>query len=174
MAQGSIFSLFGSELSAETFDAQSFPLPRIANGVRVEVVAAGVVYEAPLLHVDPLQINAIFPSDVPVGPATSRVVRAGQASNAEPVKVVRTYPGLFVTNALQVRQEAHSNHRQEAAAQRYVDGQPQQLTLDAPAYPGGYVTLWSTGLFGPRGLDDVPVGLASRPAPRARVIVGGK
>lgn len=148
-------------------------MPRQVNGVRVEVVAAGIVYEAPLLHVDPKQINAIFPSDVPVGPAVVRVVRSGQTSNAEPVKVVRSYPGVFVTNAHQVQQHAYSNHRQEAAAQRYVNGQPELLTLDAPAYPGGEVTLWTTGVFGARGLDDVPIALAYRPTPQVRAFVAG-
>lgn len=175
VAQGSIFSVFGSELSAGTFDADSFPLPRQVIGVRVEVVAADMVYEAPLLHVGPEQINAVFPSDVPVGPATVRVVRDGQQSNAEPVKVVRTFPGLFETNAHQVQQQAYSNHRQEAAAQRYVDGLPEPLTLDSPASPGGDVTLWTTGVFGSRDLDDVPSALASRPTPRSpvRVFVAG-
>lgn len=173
MAQGSIFSLFGSELSADTFDAESFPLPRQVNGVRVEVLAQGMVYEAPLLHVDPKQINAIFPSAVPIGPAAVRVVRDGLESNAEPVTVVRSYPSIFVTSAWQVEQQAYSNHRQEAAAQRYIDGQPEPLTLDAPASPGGDVTLWTTGVFGPRGLDDAPIAFAYRPTPQARAFVAG-
>ena len=175
VAQGSIFSLFGSELAVNTFDADSFPLPRQVQGVRVEVVAAGVVHQAPLLHVGPEQINAVFPSVVPVGPAAVRVVRDGQTSNAEAVKVVRSYPGVFVTNAHQVQQEAYSNHRQEAAAQRYVDGLPEPLTLDSPASPGGDVTLWTTGVFGSRDLDDVPSALASRSTPRSpvRVFVAG-
>lgn len=173
VAQGSIFSLFGSELSAGTFNADSFPLPRQVSGVRVEVVAAGIVYEAPLLHVAPKQINAVFPSAVPVGPAAVRVIRDALASNAEPVKVVRSFPGVFTTNGHQFLQQAYSNRRQEAAAQHYVDGQPEPLTLDAPASPGGDVTLWTTGVFGPRGLDDVPIALASRPTPRVRAFVGG-
>lgn len=173
VAQGSIFSLFGSELSAGTFDAKSFPLPRQVNGVRVEVVAAGIVYEAPLLHVSPKQLNAVFPSAVPVGPAAVRVVRDALESIAEPVTVVRSYPSIFVTNAWQVDQQAYSNHRQEAAAYRYVDGQSEPLTLDAPASPGGEVTLWTTGVFGPRPLDDAPIALASRPTPRVRAFVAG-
>ena len=166
--------MFGSELSGDTFDADSFPLPRQAIGVRVQVVAAGAVHEAPLLHVDPKQINAVLPSSVPVGPATVRVVRDSLASNAEPIKAVRSYPGLFVTNAHHFLQQAYSNHRQEAAAQRYVNGLPEPLTLDAPASPGGDVTLWATGLFGPRTVDDAPILLTNRSTPHARVIVGGK
>ena len=80
IAQGSIFSLFGSDLSATTFDAVSFPLPRAVNSVRVEVVAAGVV-------------------------------RDGQTSNAEPVKVVRTFPGVILTGPFQHEQGTYSNHR---------------------------------------------------------------
>lgn len=173
VAQGSIFSLFGSDLSAETFDADSFPLPRQAVGVRVEVVAAGIVYEAALLHVSPKQINAVFPSAVPVGPAAVRVVRDALESNAEPIIVIRRYPSIFVTDAWQVQQQAYSNHRQEAAAQRYVNGQPEPLTLDAPASPGADITLWTTGVFGPRPLDDVPITLAYRPAPQVRAFVAG-
>jgi uncharacterized protein (TIGR03437 family) len=130
--------------------------------VRVEVVAAGVIHEAPLLHIGPLQTNAIFPSDVPVGPAEVRVVRSGQTSNAEPVKVVRRYPGLFTLDPLQIEEPAYANERQQAAAQRYVGGQAQQLRQDRPAYPGGDVTLWATGVFSAPGIDDRPFGLAAR------------
>ena len=174
IAQGSIFSLFGSDLSATTFDAVSFPLPRAVNSVRVEVVAAGVVYEAPLLHVDPLQINGVFPSDVPIGPASVRVVRDGQTSNAEPVKVVRTFPGVFLTGPFQHEQGTYSNHRQEAAAQGYASGDAQQLTQARPSEPGGIITLWATGLFSTPGIDDAPVAFAARPFSPVRVIVGGQ
>lgn len=174
VAQGSIFSLFGSGLSAEAFDAVSFPLPRQVNGVRIEVVADGIVYEAPLLHVGPLQINAIFPSDVPVGAAEVRVVRDGQTSNAESVKVVRWFPGLFILDPIQLDDSAYANQRQQATAQRYVDGQVQQLRQDRPAYPGGDVTLWATGVFATPGSDDRPILLINQGTSPLRVLVGGK
>lgn len=41
IAQGSIFSLFGSDFSAETTAAEGFPIPRNLGGVEVEVVAGG-------------------------------------------------------------------------------------------------------------------------------------
>jgi uncharacterized protein (TIGR03437 family) len=154
IAQGSIFSLFGSDLAVTTFDA-------------------GVVYEASLLHVDPLQINGVFPSDVPVGPASVRVVRDGQTSNAEPVKVVRTFPGVFLTSPFQHEQGTYSNHRQEAAKQGYTSGDAQPLSQAHPAEPGGIITLWATGLFSTPGFDDAPVAFAARRFSPVRVIVGG-
>ncbi len=171
IAQGSIFSLFGLEFSDGAARAVDFPLPKELLNVRVEVIANSTVYEVPLLYVSPLQINGIFPSDVPVGPAQVRVIRSGQTSNVEPVKVVQTYPGIYIAQPVE---QAYSNLRQLAAAQRQASGEVQQLLQDRPAYPGGVVTLWGTGLGGVPGGDDWPVIVMGRPVSAVRVLVDGK
>jgi uncharacterized protein (TIGR03437 family) len=171
IAQGSIFSLFGSDLSVETASANVFPLPRLLADTEVEVMAGGIVYTAPLLYVSPLQINGIFPSDVPIGLALVRVVRLGQPSNWEEIKVVRSYPGIYTVAP---DHSVYSNQRQLAAAQRYVSGAPQQLQQTSPASPGNIITLWATGLFATPGFDDTPVGFSSRVSSPVRVFVGGE
>lgn len=134
-------------------------------------MARGISYTAALIHVGPLQINGVFPSDVPVGPALIRVVRSGQPSNWEVIKVVRSYPGIYTVTP---DYSVYSNQRQLAAAQRYASGVPQQLQQTSPASPGGVITLWVTGLRGATGGDDKPVIVIGRPFDEVTVLIGGK
>jgi uncharacterized protein (TIGR03437 family) len=168
IAQGSIFSLFGSELSTSTLQADSLPLPRNLAGVRVKVIADGVVYEAPLFYVSPLQINGVLPSDATVGPASVRVIRDGVGSNLAAIKVVRIYPGIYARTDPSY-EPAYQNLRQVAVAQRPGFGGSQGLRQDRAAAPGGIVTLWATGLGGV-----VPVSTSGRDDAPFRVVVGGK
>ena len=168
IAQGSVFSLFGSELSTSAVQADSLPLPRNLAGVRVEVIADGVVYEAQLFYVSPLQINGVLPSDAAVGPASVRVIRDGVGSNLAAIKVVRIYPGIYARTDPSY-EPAYQNLRQVAVAQRPGFGGSQNLRQDRAAAPGGIVTLWATGLGGA-----VPVSTSSRDDVPFRVVVGGK
>ena len=63
LAPGSLFTLFGSRLSASTEQASSLPLPTRLGGAEVFVNAV----RAPLLYVSPTQINGQVPVETPVG-----------------------------------------------------------------------------------------------------------
>ena len=64
LAPGSLFTLFGSQLSASTAQApRQFPLPTRLGGAEVFVNAV----RAALLYVSPTQINGQVPVETPAG-----------------------------------------------------------------------------------------------------------
>jgi len=91
---GGILSLFGSKLSASVATANSLPLPRTLNGVRVTVNGA---VDAPLFYVSPTQINFQMPVEV-TGTSASLVVSNGSiAGPLATVAVTAEAPGIFTT-----------------------------------------------------------------------------
>ena len=74
IARGSIFSIFGSDLGPEAgAEVSSFPLRTSLAGVSVKVTQGETSVDAIPLFVRDGQINAIMPSDAPLG----RVSRKG-------------------------------------------------------------------------------------------------
>ncbi len=140
LAQGSLFSIFGSNLGPEAgVLAEGFPLGTELAGVSVDIQASdGRLFAAIPLFVSSGQINALLPSDVPIGLNLVSVHRDGVASGFTAVKVVRSSFGMFAHGSGTVR---------TAAAQRFIaeDNQP-LATREAPARPGDTVVLWGTGL----------------------------
>jgi hypothetical protein len=140
LAQGSLFSIFGSGLGPEAgISAAGFPLATDLAGVSVEIQASdGRVFAAIPLFASSGQINALLPSNVPVGLNLVSVRRDGMASGFAAVKVVRSSFGLFALGSGAVR---------TAVAQRFVSESDQPLaTREAPARPGETLVLWGTGL----------------------------
>ncbi len=142
VAQGSIISIFGSDLGPKGLEAREFPLPLALGGVRVEILADdGRTLGAPLLFVSTSQINAILPSETPVGRQEVRVIRDSVGSAARSIKVVRSSVGVFTEDNVGLRQPAGSRLLQALR-------------------PGERLTLWLTGL-GPVQASDTarpPVG----------------
>lgn len=150
LAQGSLISIFGSGLGPEPgVSAGSYPLATVLGGVSVEVQTADSRTLAALpLYAGAAQINAVLPSETPVGLNLILVRRDGVASNAVAVKVVRGSFGIFTLGSGAVKQ---------AVAQRFVSEQEQPLaTFEAPARPGETVVLWGTGLGPVQGPETNP------------------
>lgn len=139
LAQGSLISIFGSNLGPESGVSAEFPLGTELAGVSVEIqTAAGGALAAIPLFVSSGQINALLPSATPVGLNLLSVRRAGVASASTAIKVVRGSFGLFAFGSGVVR---------TAVAQRFVSESELPLaTNDVPARPGETVVLWGTGL----------------------------
>ncbi|MEX2302248.1 MAG: DUF192 domain-containing protein [Bryobacterales bacterium] len=140
LAQGSLISIFGAELGPEPgVSAEQFPLAMELAGVSVDIQTSdGRVLAAIPLFVSAGQINALLPSETPVGLNLVAVHRGGVASGLAAVKVVRSSFGLFAFGSGVVR---------PAAAQRYVSETDHPLaTSAAPARPGETVVLWGTGM----------------------------
>ena len=157
IAQGSIFSVFGQAIGPEAVEAREFPLPTELGGVSLEVETnAGEVFRPFLLYAGPEQVNAVLPSQVPVGEHRLRALRDGAASNTVRFKVVRSSVGIF-------GQEGFSYGTPRPA------GAP---PLSAPLTRGDALTLWATGL----GPIDAPDSLEAPVGPVAgsiHVFVGG-
>lgn len=75
---GSIVSIFGTRLSQGEQIATRFPLPRQMNGVTINVNGA----PAPLLYVNPGQVNFLLPYDVGEAAPRVTVANAGVESSA--------------------------------------------------------------------------------------------
>src|SRR5262249_9861287 len=81
VAQGSMFSLFGTDLGPPAgMQAAGYPLPAALGDTSVRVTAGGRSCDAWMVYASAAQVNAILPSDVPVGEAQIVVTHAGQTS----------------------------------------------------------------------------------------------
>jgi len=156
IARGSIFSVFGRAVGPRNaVQAIRFPLSPALGGVTITVSKRGFP-DTPVipLFVSEGQVNAIMPSNAPLGAATLRVRYDDQdgAPSSIPVDVTITESnvGLFTANA---------SGRGPVIANNFVSQteQPRNST-EQSAIQGQVVTLWATGLGGIAGSD------AERPA----------
>ncbi|MCB1022497.1 MAG: hypothetical protein KDC27_21385, partial [Acidobacteria bacterium] len=82
VAQGSIFTVFGRGLGpAAGAQAAAFPLSESVAGVSVEVCQTSTCVAALPLFVRADQINAVMPSNAPLGAASLRVTVDGEPGN---------------------------------------------------------------------------------------------
>jgi uncharacterized protein (TIGR03437 family) len=95
IAQGSIFVIFGTQLSNASTGLQNVPLSTMLQGVSVTVAVGDVTKLAFLYYVTPTQIAGILPSSVPVGTGTIIVNNNGQVSSAAPLKVIQSDFGIL-------------------------------------------------------------------------------
>jgi len=141
LAQGSIFSIYGTNLGPASSPALAFPLQTALAGVSVQVASEGVAVNAIPIFVGPNQINAVLSDGTPTGAATLTVTYSGQTSAAVPVQIIAHSMGIFTANV--------SGYRGGV-----ITGANGQLySLDSPANPGEAATLWGTGI-GPSPGDD--------------------
>jgi len=139
IARGSIFSIFGRELGPDQgVTVSAFPLGASLAGVSVDVCQDDACVSALPVFVGRGQVNAIMPSNAPLGEVSLRATFDGQAGNFSPATVVETSVGLFAVN---------SGGFGPGIVQNFVatDNQPLNSTLTS-AGSGQVVTLWGTGL----------------------------
>ena len=147
IAQGSIFSIFGSGIGPATLARVStFPLPTTLSGVSIKVIQGSATVNAIPLVVTAGQVNAIMPSNAPLGRVAIQVTYNGTASNTTAATVVANSFGIFAAN---------SGGFGPGILQNFISQTNQPLnTLVQTAAPGQVITLWGTGL-GPVSADNV-------------------
>jgi uncharacterized protein (TIGR03437 family) len=138
IAEGSLFSIFGSALGPSQAATQSsFPLTYSFSGVSIQVSQGMTTVNAIPLYVSAGQINAIMPSNAPLGWASVWVTFNGQ-SNPSPVYIVHDSPGIFTSTGTGIGpgavQDALSN------------GGLVNNSYQAAAAPGQTVQIYLTGL----------------------------
>ncbi len=94
IAPGSIFSIFGTNLTALSGGSTSVPLSTTLVASSVSV--AGL--PAPLYYVGTNQINAQVPFAVPTGTQKVSVAVSGLESNSITVPIANSAPGIFLYN----------------------------------------------------------------------------
>jgi uncharacterized protein (TIGR03437 family) len=164
IAQGSIFSLYGTGLGPATgVQVSAFPLQSTLAGVSMQIQQGATSVSAIPIFVSAAQINAIMPSGAPLGKVQIRVSYQGATSNPGYVNVVGASFGIFTISGLGFGPGVVRNF--------VSSGQPPLNSLLQSAGPGQTVTLYGTGL-GPVNSDTTapPAGNLST---KVDVFVGG-
>jgi uncharacterized protein (TIGR03437 family) len=162
LAQGSLISIYGSQLADSAAIAAGLPLETNLNDVQVYIGATAL----PLLYVSPGQINAIIPYSLPANTSAPLLVQRGAAATLSavvPIQIAGTQPAVFLVGP------------QQGAI---VD---QNNVLLGPANPtkaADTIVIFCTGLGPVTG--GVPAGTPSPSSPLARttnvvsVTIGGQ
>jgi uncharacterized protein (TIGR03437 family) len=142
IAQGSIFSIYGTDLGPPSSPALAYPLQTTLADVSVQVSSGSTSLNAIPIFVGPNQINAILPESTPIGAAaTLTVTYNSQASNAVPFQVIANSFGIFTLNST-------------GAGVGVITGANYQLySVNSPANPGDAATIWGTGIGASPGDD---------------------
>ena len=141
IAQGSILSIFGTNLGPTQSPGLAFPLQTKLGGVSVQVTAGGNSFDAIPLFVGPGQINAILPSKTPTGSATLTVTTSAGISTPATFQVVDHSFGINSVN-------------QSGAGPGIVDDHNYKLiTQNSAAEAGDVVIIWGTGLGAVAGTE---------------------
>jgi uncharacterized protein (TIGR03437 family) len=140
IAQGSFFSIFGNNLGPPNpgVKATSYPLQPNLSGVSVTVSDGnGNSVQALPVFVAQFQINAIMPSNAPLGAVKITATYNDVIGPSQNATVVKSAFGAFAVAA----------GRGPGIVQNALpDGTRPLNTTLATALPGTYVVLWGTGL----------------------------
>jgi uncharacterized protein (TIGR03437 family) len=160
IAQGSIFSIYGSGLGpASWVQVNKFPLQTTLGGTSVTVTVHGAQVSAIVLGTDGNQVNALLPSNTPVGNGTFTVTHDNQTSAPASIQVVASAFNIYAFN-------------QQGNGQAIATDVNYQLnTIIHVFHPGDYVVLWGTGLGAINGNDADAPPIGNLPTPIA-VYVG--
>ena len=143
IAQGSLFAIFGKGLGpAKGVQVSGFPLnAQNFQGTSITATVNGTTVEVPVVFTRTDQVNALLPSNTPVGTGTLTLSYNGAASAPAPIQVVKSSFGIFSTT---------SNGSGQGAI---LDTGNSQLSYTLAAHPGDTVILYGTGL-GPVAGDE--------------------
>jgi uncharacterized protein (TIGR03437 family) len=149
VANGSIGSIYGAELTSSVAAAAGLPLPTTLGGIVVRIGGE----PAPLYYASPTQINFLIPKNAAGEDVV--VVREGIASDAMALPLVPVAPAVFTMDGWPAG----------PAAATHDDGR--LVTAQDPALPGEPITLYLVGLgarnpnvLAPEVLPAVRVGAA--------------
>ena len=168
LAQGSFFSIYGSSVGPDApVQASTYPLPMSLGGVTVQITQGSSTYSAYLVFVYKGQINAILPSDVPVGSAQITITYNGLTSQPATITVAKASFGVFFQQV---------NGVSLAIAQNVNSATDYPLNLPGnPAKPGQIVIFWGTGLGPISGVDNMaPGAIGDMTSVPVTITVGGK
>ena len=164
IAQGSMFTIYGSNLGpAASWTVSQFPIPSTVNNVTVTVTQGSTNMPAYLLYVQANQINAIMPSNAPLGNAQITVTYNGIIGASAAVTIVKVAFGIN-----------SANYGSGPGIIKNYDGSnnPPLNTASTPAKPGQVEIVVGTGL-GPITTPDNQSPPAGAPTTPVQVLVGG-
>jgi uncharacterized protein (TIGR03437 family) len=163
IARGSIFAIFGTGLGPASSPPLAFPLSSTLGGVSITVTQGTSTVNAIPLYVSASQINAIMPSNAPLGRVSVSVTVNSTKGPPSPATVVNASFGAFTINGAGFGPGAALNVL------------PSTLPLNLPnvaAKPNQYVALYGTGLGPVTYADNVAPTQVNLPT-QTEVFVGG-
>jgi uncharacterized protein (TIGR03437 family) len=163
IAQGAQFSIFGSNLGPPTTPALTFPLATTLSGVSISITQGTATVAAIPVFLSPGQINAIMPSNAPVGMASLRLTYNNSRSNYVPVRVVASSFGIFTSTGTGQGPGSIENYSTTALPLN---------SLNSAAQPGQVEILYGVGLGAGLGPDNVAPTSGNLPT-QTEVFVGG-
>lgn len=163
IARGSTFAIFGRNLGPGVTPQLSFPLSTTLSGVSIAITQGNTTVNAIPVGLTAGQINAILPSNAPLGQASLRLTYNGVRSNAIPVQIVNSSFGVFTAN---------SAGNGPGILQNAIGNTLPINSLQSSITPGGIVVLWGTGL-GPVLFGDNVAPIAGNLPTQTEVFVGG-
>ena len=181
IAQGSVFSIYGSNLGPTNgVQVNAFPLQTTFQNVSIKVFQRNTSVDALPIYVSATQINAIMPSNAPLGRVSVQVTYNapslpcfgpgsapcyGPTSNPVPVTVVPSNFGIFALNG---------GGFGPGILQNFISQASQPINSNTQtARPGQVITMWGTGLGPLASADNVAPPAGSLPV-QVDVFVGGK
>jgi len=141
IAQGSIFTVYGTGLGPGSSPGLAFPLNPNLGGVTVRITSGGTTVTAIPVYVGPNQINAILPGNTPTGTATLTVTYNNQTSASVPFQVVSSSFGIFAVNQAGYGPGVITNTNYQV------------FGLTSAEHPGDGAIIWGTGLGASSGDD---------------------
>jgi uncharacterized protein (TIGR03437 family) len=163
IARGAQFSIFGANLGPATSPALAFPLSTTLAAVSISVAQGTTTVAAIPVFLSPGQINAIMPSNAPLGLVTLRVTYNNFRSNAATVRIVNSSFGIFTSTG---------TGQGPGSIQNYSTAALPLNALNAPAVIGQTEILYGVGLGPAIGPDNVAPVSANLPT-QVEVFVGG-
>ena len=164
IGRGSFFTIYGTNLGPAIAQQAGYPIPDTMGGVVVNVVKGSIAKRAYLQYVSATQINAILPSDTPLGAVQLSVSFQGSTGAPATVTVADSAFGIFST----------AGGSGPGIIQNWMSAGSAPLNTQMnPAKPGQTIILWGTGLGPIPTADNQPPPGGDMPVP-VEVRVGGK
>ena len=162
IAQGSIFVVKGTGLSAAGFTQLGFPLPTTQSGVKITFTpaAGGAGTDAYLIYLynqgGVNQLAAVLPSTVAPGTYNVTVTNNGTASAGFSATVVQRKIGLISQDSTGTGLAVAQNYisASQLDIDRFTTGTVSGITI-SPAKPGQVLIAWATGMGPVTGGDNV-------------------
>jgi uncharacterized protein (TIGR03437 family) len=167
IARGSIFSIIGENLGpAGLIIANSYPVDTTLSGVSIVVTQGQSKVDALPIGIanNGGQVNAIMPSNAPLGPVSVQLTYNSVKSNPVPATIVNSSFGIYAANG---------GGFGPGIVQNFVSATSMPInTLTQPAKPGQTVLLWGTGLGPITAADNISPPIGNLPTP-VKAFVGG-
>jgi uncharacterized protein (TIGR03437 family) len=138
LPRGGMIAIFGNKLGpANGVPAPSYPLGTTLSGVSVTVTQQSITVNAYPVYVGAGQINAIMPSNAPLGRVSVLVTYNGATSNPSPANVVSSSFGIITVNGAGFGPGSIQNF--------VATGVPPTNSPQLTATPGQAEILWGRG-----------------------------